>query len=182
MLEDDYLLRHVSSRNYGELSEPSTPAPPSTKHKAGTFRRGHVPQNKGKQWDEWMAPEAQERVRAQLRKTRKNGNPNWVKGCAAHNAVEVVVFKDGKKVGIYKSATFAARELGLTDRNVRSCLAGKRHSCGGYIFYRRDDREVWMNALMTHSDVPPGYHMCSDGRIFPDKRRRWKRRKKTDEV
>ena len=178
-MEDDYLLRHVSSRNYGELTEPVAPSPPLKRRKAGTFAPGHEPKNKGRKWDEWMSPEAQERVRAQLRKTRHNGNPNWVNGCKAHNAVEVVAFKDGKKVGIYKSATYAAQQLGLQARNVRSCLTGKRHSCGGYIFYRRDDREAWMTALVTHSDVPAGYHMCANGRIFPDKRRHWKKKKKT---
>lgn len=33
-------------------------------HDYGCFKRGHVPANKGKRWDDYMSPEAQERVRS----------------------------------------------------------------------------------------------------------------------
>lgn len=164
---DDYLLKHVQHREYGVLAPE-----PKPRRRRGTFAPGHRVFNKGKKWSEWLSPEHQEKIREQLRRTRCNGNPNWVKGCKAHNAVEVVVFKDGRKVGIFQSATAAARELGLTARNVRHCVAGKRRSCGGYIFYRRDDHDAWLTALCTHSDVPPGFHRTATGRVCPYNRKR----------
>lgn len=168
-MQDDYLLQHVSRQQYGVLTEP-----PKKRRKPGTFEPGHESHNKGKPWSEWMPEEHQTKIREALARTRNHGNPTWVKGMQAHNAVEVVAFKDGRKVGTYQSATIAARALGLEPRNVRNCAQGKRHSCGGYIFYRRDDFEVWMDAMITHCDVPHGCYVTKGGRIFPEHRNRKK--------
>lgn len=165
---EDYLLSHIQRQDYGTLHI-EQPKPPK-RRKPGSFAPGHPSYNKGRKWDEWMAKDKQEIVRASLRRHRCHGNPNWVKGCKAHNAVEVVAFRNGVKVGIYKSATAAAVALGLTARNVRHCAAGKRRSCGGYVFFRRDDREAWLNAMITHQDIPAGYYVTSTGRICPLKR------------
>lgn len=146
---------------------------PTTKkrRKPGSFKPGHTPHNKGRKWAEWMAKDMQEKVRNQLRRTRSHGNPNWVKGMKPTNGIEVVAFRNGVKVGTYTSSRAAAIALGLIERNVRSCVSGKRHSCGGYVFFRRDDHEAWFNAMITHQDVPAGYYVTKDGRIFPEKRK-----------
>lgn len=172
---DDYLLKHVQSIAYGHMADE-----PKRRRKPGTFKPGNVPSNKGRPWSEWMPADKQRKIRKQLLRTRHNGNPNWVKGCKAHNAVEVVAFKDGRKVGTYQSATIAARELGLEPRNVRYCVSGKRHSCGGYVFYRRDDHETWMDAMITHREVPQGCYVTANGRIFPEHRNRKKKQDTTN--
>lgn len=165
---EDYLLKHVSVRRY------LTDEEPKKKRKSG-FQKGCIPHNKGITWDKYISQEKREKILRILKEQSKVSPGTFKKGLVPDNAIPVVAFKDGRKVGSYRSASEAGRALGITPECIRRCLAGKRRSSGGYIFYRRDDREAWLNVLYTHEDAPAGFHWTKSGRLYPDKTKKTKK-------
>ena len=98
----------------------------------GQFAKGHPSPNKGKKWNEWLTPEQQAHIRAVM--------PHYgVIGIHAPNAgrpkVAVLASKDGKEFW-FASIAEAGRGLNLPAPNIRRCLLGKSHTCGGWRFKR----------------------------------------------
>jgi len=104
----------------------------------GRFAEGHVPFNKGKKWTDYMDMRKARKVRRNLELGRV-GNPHL----AGWNKKPVVAVFDGKK-HTYDSSNHAARELGLSARNIRHVCNGKRNSVGGIRFFHFTD-ERWVN-------------------------------------
>jgi len=103
----------------------------------GRFLPKSIPFNKGKKWSEWFPKEAWEKALKNLEKGRGRKNiGGWnKKECIA-------LTKDYKWVGIFESATAAARKFNINRRNICSVCNKKRKSAGGYIFFWSDDEEL----------------------------------------
>lgn len=95
------------------LSRTGIPKSQSCKDK---IRFAHLGKRKGKQ-----KPES---IKARWDIINKN-NPNGI------NAIPIVCINNGQ---VYKSAIFAAQQLGISDKHIGTVCRGKRNSTHGYIF------------------------------------------------
>lgn len=130
-MERDYVLSNIQDKGIGELF-----IPPRIERNDGRFKKGHRPWNVGKSWNEMgISKETQSAMRQNLAKYMGRGNPN----IGGWNARPVIAYDDyGYKRHWFKSASDAARKLGLPPRNIiRSCRVGFR--CGG-LNWRYDER------------------------------------------
>ncbi|MCF8219774.1 MAG: hypothetical protein K9J21_12445 [Bacteroidales bacterium] len=101
----------------------------------GQFAKGHTPHNKGKQWDDYMPKEHQQRI---LRKLNRSGR-KYHTNREAPNAKPIVVIKNNKIVGHFKSSYEAGRKMNLQHRNIRKVAQGHRKTCGGFQFKFEND-------------------------------------------
>ena len=89
----------------------------------GRFRKGNIPHNKGKRWQDYMSKSAQRRAKRgwnNLIEHRKNG------ACAGWNRRAVVaVTEDGVFVGRFASGAEAGRLTGIQECNILACCGRK---------------------------------------------------------
>ena len=100
----------------------------------GQFPKGHIPANKGRKWDEWLSPEMQEKVKANL---QHNGNPS----IAGWNRKAIAAVKD-KLVVFFESSKDAEAKTGINARNIRHVCNKERKKAGGIEWYYYDDVEL----------------------------------------
>jgi hypothetical protein len=122
----------------------------------GRFAKGHKPFNKGKNWDEYLSPEKQ-------RKVKEIGVKNLrplPKGVEAHNALPIISIDAENRMLRHKSITHAAKFFGICRENIGRCArqnsamipnkkTGKvntNHRYMGIRFYLEDAVHLWSNA------------------------------------
>ena len=140
--------------------------PPIIKSKDTRWKKGHKPWNVGRK--DWTTKDLAKRAkqasnlaegRAHLWETRER---------IAYNAIPVTAYTlAGEYVRTFQSSRKAADALGLIERNIRHCVAGKRGHVGQYQF-RPAKIEVYQ-----------GQKLVKKENITPYRRRtRWDNQKK----
>ena len=109
----------------------------------GQFLNGHIPFNKGKKWSDYLDMRKARKIKKNLELGRKQSNPS----IAGWNRKKVIGIKDHKIIGVFDSSNDAGRKLGIQARNIRSCCAGKRKTCGGVLWYWERNYDFWINQL-----------------------------------
>ena len=122
-MERDYVLSNLLDKGGGELYLPTSP------NNHGRFSKGHLPWNKGKTWDGMgISKEKQRNMRRNLAAYQGKGNP---KLCGWNAKPVIAMDAYGEQKHWFKSASEAARRLGLIGRNIRrACVKG--YYCGDY--------------------------------------------------
>lgn len=69
-----------------------------------------------------------ERIKSNLQLGRKKGNASM----AGWNAKVVIMLKDGKIIGAFKSCLEAGRKTGIQSRNICAVCHKKRKRAGGF--------------------------------------------------
>lgn len=96
----------------------------------GRFTRGCTPHNKGKKMEDYMSPENKDKILSKLHRKGRKDFGGW-------NARKIVTVKDGR-VFMFESSNDAERKLGISARNIRKVLEGKRETCGGLKWFYAD--------------------------------------------
>jgi hypothetical protein len=107
---------------------------PSWVKKDTRFKKGQTPWNMGKKGFTTNDPEKQSRILQNLADGRKNV---WKTRSRekVHNSKPICAYDlDGNFVGVFRSASAAARELNEIGENIRRCARGERGRCGQYQF------------------------------------------------
>ena len=78
-----------------------------------------------------------------LRKLRANARKNLIKMYEASQTRDfgrqrTFVYKDGELIGTFKSQKAASNFTGVSPGKVSQCVAGKKKSCKGFVFRRKD--------------------------------------------
>lgn len=68
-------------------------------------------------------------------KNSRRGKMNWKRGEMNHNSKAVLMYdKSGEFIKRYGCIMDAQRELGIRNNGIVSCLKGRNHTAGGYIW------------------------------------------------
>lgn len=112
---------------------------PTRNLKTGTFLKGHIPHNAGKNWDEWLSKEKQKKI---LETGRKNLHVN--KSLWGWNKRAVVAVNEHGQYKYCESAKKAGEIMGLCSRNIIACCRGKRKRCGKLYWFYFDSND-WVD-------------------------------------
>ncbi len=82
-----------------------------------------------------------------LEKGRIKGNATM----AGWNAKAVVAIKDNKLVGVFKSASEAAKQIGVFSTNISKVCKKKRKTAGGYRWFYEADNE-WTKIVKDNNN------------------------------
>ena len=138
----------------------------------GQWLKGHKPANKGRKWDEWATPEAQERMRKGWANLDLHRNKNGRSDVAGRCRKPVVAINANGKLLVFSDSRQAAKYLigGFRENISRCCRLnhngnkpkykpfgkklGKKptktntdHSYMGFRWYFEADVEIWKDKL-----------------------------------
>lgn len=114
----DYILKEIV-----EKDEPCLYLPYEPIKNKGQFRKGNIPWNKGKNWDDMgISKEKQCILRENLEIGHRRGNPNFG---GVNKKPVIAMDMYGERKHWFKSSIDAAKKFGLIARNIRrACVKG----------------------------------------------------------
>lgn len=105
----------------------------------GQFVKGHTPHSSGLKWADYMDGRTARKVLRLLKENSKNNIP-------PNTSRKVVAIKNGKLCGVFKSATLAAKIVGVDNSVISHVCAGRRKTAKGYQWFFEDSEE-WLELI-----------------------------------
>lgn len=128
--------------------------PPIIKSKDTRWKKGHKPWNVGRK--DWTTKDPAKRARQSAKLAEGRAHVWETRARTAYNAIPVTAYTlAGEYVRTFQSSRKAAYTLGLIERNIRYCVAGKRGRVGKYQF-RHAKIEIYQGQkLVKKENIPP---------------------------
>lgn len=137
--------------------------PPKRK---GRFKKGHVPYNKGKKWDEYLPKAMQTKYLKHLKRVQfKKGNPSYRPETAGRPKRKVIAVYDDGRFFVIPSLSKARELMDVSSGVIRECCKKNRarrmlrnkngkplnkvntdYRCRGIRFYYEDD-PIWTTKI-----------------------------------